>query len=174
MSDETRSTESMTEKEQSAMWKEAIQKSLDEVQELQQRLHPIVFNSPLWAEYRGAYGDVLEQVAFLFCPEELVPEMSKIIRLDFSEKDSYRINFDNLCENLSHQLSFYMATYLAFPYLVLLLEKKRRARDFDWQLLIIREAGMILSTDLPYENSTSKPPREVWDSYQLSRKLCRI
>lgn len=45
MSDETRSTESMTEKEQSAMWKEAIQKSLDEVRELQERLHPIVFNS---------------------------------------------------------------------------------------------------------------------------------
>lgn len=84
--------------------------------------------------------------------------MSKIIRLDFSEKDSYRINFDNLCENLSHQLSFYKATYLAMPYLVLLLEKKRRAQDFDWQLLIIREAGMILSTDLPYENSAAKPP----------------
>ena len=173
MSGETRSNESMTAKEQSDLWKEAIEASLTEVQELRERLHPAAFNSPLWGEYRGAYDDALEQVAFLFCPEELVPEMNKIIRLDFAEKDPYRINFDNLCENLSHQLSFYRATYLAMPYLVLLLEKKRRAQDYDWQLLIIQQAGIILSTDLPYENHAAEPPKEVLGSYQLSKELLR-
>lgn len=175
MSDKTKSYESMTDRERSDMWKEAIEKSLTEVQELRERLHPVAFTSPLWGEYRGAYDDALEQVAFLFCPKELVPDMNKIIRLDIAEKDDYRINFDNLCENLSHQLSFYNATYLALPYLVLLLEKKRQAQDFEWQLLIIRETGIILSTDLPYEwkDRGEKLPREVLDSYQLSREILR-
>ncbi len=175
MSDKARSSESMTAKEQSDMWKAVIEKSLSEVQDLRMRLHPAAFTSPLWGEYRGAYDDALEQVAFLFCPEDLVPEMKKIIRLDFEKKNDYRINFDNLCENLSHQLSFYDATCLAMPYLVLLLEQKRRAQDFEWQLLIIREAGIILSTDLSCEQAQYRReiPKEAWDSYQLSKEILR-
>lgn len=175
MSDKTRPYESMTDEERSDMWKEAIEQSLTEVQELRERLRPAAFTSPLWGEYRGAYDDALQQVAFLFCPEELVPDMNKIIRLDSEDKDGYRVNFDNLCENLSHQLSFYDATYLAMPYLVLLLEKKRRAQDFELQLLIIRQAGTILSTDLPYEHQNCREaiPKEIWDSYQLSRDILR-
>lgn len=162
----------MTDKERSEMWKEAIEKSLTEVQELRERLHPVPFASPLWEEYHGAYGDVREDTAFLFCPKELVPEMDKIVRLDFEEKDDDRINFDNLCENLSHQLSFYDATYLVMPYLVLLLEKKRRAQDFKWQLLIIREAGIILSTE-GEQGGSSEVPEEVLECYQLSKELLR-
>ena len=155
----------------STMWKEEIEKSLAEMSELREQLHPIEFSSKLWDEYKGAYGDVREDVAFLFCPKELLPEMEKIRRLDFEEKGDEQIVFDNLCENLSHQLSFYGATYLAMPYLVLLLEKKRREQDFDWQMQIIMEAGIILSTDIPYEGSEEdedRVPEEIMESYHLS------
>ena len=42
----------------------------------------------------------------------------KLRRLDPEEKDDFRIAFDNLFENLCHQMSFYYATYLVLPYLV--------------------------------------------------------
>ena len=57
---------------------------------------------------------------------ELLRECIAALYLDFEEKECDQINFDNLCENLSHQLSFYNATYLAMPYLLLFLEKKRK------------------------------------------------
>lgn len=160
----------------STMWKEEIEKSLAEIGELREELHPVDFSSNLWEQYRGAYGNVREDVAFLFCPKELLPEMEKIRRLDFEEKDNEQIVFDNLSENLSHQLSFYNATYLAMPYLVLLLEKKRRKKDFDWQMKIITDSGIILSTDMPCESSEGSEeekesiPKEIMESYRLSVK----
>lgn len=153
------------------MWKEEIEKSLAEMSKLREQLHPVEFSSKLWEQYRGAYGDVREDVAFLFCPKELLPEMEKLRRLDFEEKGNEQIVFDNLCENLSHQLSFYDATYLVMPYLVLLLEKKRREQDFDWQMKIIMEAGIILSTDMSYEGSGDNKDSvhgEIMESYHLS------
>lgn len=153
------------------MWKEEIEKSLAEMSKLREQLHPVEFSSKLWEQYRGAYGDVREDVAFLFCPKELLPEMEKLRRLDFEEKGNEQIVFDNLCENLSHQLSFYDATYLVMPYLVLLLEKKRREQDFDWQMKIIMETGIILSTDMPYEGSEDNKDSvhgEIMESYHLS------
>lgn len=169
------SEKTMTDKEWSDLWKKEIEKSLTEVQKLREHLHPVPFNSPLWDEYYGAYGDVREDVAFLFCPGELVPQMNKIIRLDFEEKSNDRINFDNLCENLSHQLSFYNATYLALPYLVLLLEKKRLEQDFRWQMQIIEQAGIILATDNTSEEEDCKSgiPREILNSYQLGKEILR-
>ncbi|NBH32448.1 hypothetical protein D3Z58_02465 [Clostridiaceae bacterium] len=171
----------MTEKELSDMWKEAIEKSLQEVGELRKQLNPVPFSSPLWEKYHGAYGDVREDVAFLFCPKELVPKMDKIMRLDFEEKEDDRINFDNLCENLSHQLSFYDATYLVLPYFVLFLEKKRLEEDFRWQMRILLHAGVILSTELPGEAplvrtfgvSEEKVSEEIQESYQLSKEILR-
>ncbi len=166
---------SMTDKELSDMWKAEIEKSLTEVQELRDKLKPVSFESPLWEEYRGAYGDIREDVAFLFCPKDLIPEMGKIIRLDFEDKDDERINFDNLCENLSHQLSFYDATYLAMPYLVLLLEKKIKEQNFHWQMMIILQAGMILSTDIPEYNQPKEAdiPKEILESYKMSKDILR-
>lgn len=156
------------------IWKKAIQNSLCELPELLERLNPVPFTSTLWDTYHGAYGDVREDVAFLFCPKDLVPEMDKLRRLDFEEKDDEQINFDNLCENLSHQLSFYDATYLALPYLVLLLEKKRLEQDFHWQMRIIEETGIILSTDIPYyHEGETDVPLEVSESYQLAKTLLR-
>lgn len=161
----------MTEEEMSRMWVKEIEKGLKSVQELVFKLKPIKFTSPLWNQYRGAYGDVREDVAFLFCPSELMPDTEKIRRLDAEEKDNYEINFDNLSENLTHQLSLYDAAYLVMPYLVLLLEKKRQENNFDWQMKIIMLAGDVLSTDIPYFGGGSEEanmPEEIMESYRLS------
>ena len=162
----------MTDLEKSDMWKKAIEQTLSELQTLRERLQPVPFSSPLGELYHGAYGDTREDVAFLFCPKHLIPEMVKTRRLDFDEKDDYQINFDNLCENLSHQLSFYNATYLTMPYLVLLLEKVRREQDFKWQFHIILNAGIILSTEETFSGQPSLPP-EIQTSYELSKELLR-
>lgn len=161
----------MTEEEMSRMWVKEIEKGLKSVQELVFKLKPIKFTSPLWNQYRGAYGDVREDVAFLFCPSELMPDTEKVRRLDDEEKDNYEINFDNLSENLTHQLSLYDAAYLVMPYLVLLLEKKRQENNFDWQMKIIMLAGDVLSTDIPYFGGGSEEtnmPEEIMESYRLS------
>ncbi len=164
----------MTEGQWATMWKEAIEKSLAEENELRERLRPVEFSSDLWNVFRGAYGDVREDVAFLFCPKELMPEMEKVIRLDFEEKECDQINFDNLCENLSHQLSFYNATYLAMPYLLLFLEKKRKEKDVSWQMQIILQAGIILSTDFHLgKEGRQGVSEDILESYQLSVGLLR-
>lgn len=162
----------MTELEQATLWKEEIEKSLAKMSELRERLQPIEFSSKLWEEYEGAYGDVREDIAFLFCPKELLPEMDKIRRLDFEDKEDERINFDNVCENLLHQLSFYDATYLAMPYFVLFLEKKRREQDFHLQFEIIIQAGIILSTDI-FDDEREELPKDISKSYQCSIEILR-
>lgn len=90
----------MTKQEQSDMWKAEIEKGLNKVKELRMQLKPVEFTSKLWETYQGAYGDVREDVAFLFCPKELIPDTEKLRRLDDEEKDSYEIIFDNLSQNL--------------------------------------------------------------------------
>ena len=158
---------------QAGIWKAEIEKGLQEVQELRERLKPVEFASGLWGQYGGAYGDVREDVAFLFCPEELIPETDRIRRLDTEKKSDYEIIFDNLCENLTHQLSLYDATYLTMPYLVLLLEKRRRKGDYEWEKKIISAAGDILSTDIPYcgGGREAQMPEEVMESYEMSVEI---
>ena len=160
---------------QSEMWKAQIEKGLQEVQTLRDRLKPVPFDSGLWEKYTGAYGEVREDVAFLFCPAELVPETKKMRRLDREEKGSYEIIFDNLSESLAHQLSLYDGSYLAMPYLVLLLEKKRRNQDYEWEKKIISLAGDILSTDIPCYGGGSEGerqvPEEIMESYDQSVAL---
>lgn len=107
------------------------------------------FSSGLWEEYRGAYGSVRREVEILMDGTTAPPPQQKLRRLDTEEKDDYRIAFDNLCEGLSHQMSFYSATYLVLPYMAKLLEEKEAAGDFQWQVLILSEMGVCLATDVP-------------------------
>lgn len=165
----------MTREEQSAMWKEEIEKGLEKVGDLRRELKPVEFTSGLWETCRGAYGDVREDVAFLFCPKELIPDTEKLRRLDGEDKDSYEIIFDNLSESLTHQLSLYDASYLVMPYLVLLLELKRQEEDFDWQMKVIALAGDVMATDIPCCGGGSgreeMMPEEVMESYRRSTAM---
>ena len=154
------------------IWKAEIEKSFTELADVIEELHPVEFNSEFWSIYGGAYGDVLEDVAFLFCREDLIPETTKIRRLDFEEKGYYEIIFDNLWENLTHQLSMYPEIYLAVPYLVMLLEKKKREGKADWEFKIISVLGDILATDIIAcgGGQQGELPEQVWESYQKSVK----
>ena len=128
------------------------------------------FDSPLWEIHTGAYGNVCPEIKLLMGAAP-VTSQNKLRRLDFEEKDDEQIAFDNLCESLSHQMSFYSAQYLALPYIVKLLEQKKAADNFQWQLNILSEAGVILATDLPetHETCNMEPAaEEITASHQAA------
>jgi len=107
------------------------------------------FESNLWEIFTGAYGNVCEEVRIIMGDVDKIPPQTKLRRLETEEKEDVQIAYDNLIENLWHQMSFYPATYLAMPYLVKYLEKKEAAGDFDGQLLVISNMGIVLATDFP-------------------------
>lgn len=120
-------------------------------------------DSELWDRYPGAYGSVSGEIACLM-GESAVP-LEKLRRLDPEEKDQERLAFDNLCEGLSHQMSFYPALYLALPYMVKLLGRK--AGDYDWQLEIFSEIGICLATDVAWENEgRTEVPADILESFR--------
>ncbi len=105
-------------------------------------------DSPLWEAYRGAYGNVREYLMILMGERELAPETFKLRRLDKTPKTNYEMAFDNLCENLWHQMSFYPATWLAMPYLARLMENWEKEKDREWLFQGILAAGSCLATDV--------------------------
>ena len=125
--------------------------------------------SDLWDQYPGAYGSVRQEVAVLMGEAPLTPQ-NPLRRLDPEERDAERTAFDNLCENLSHQMSFYRALYPVLPYMVKLLGQK--AGDFQWQLLIFSEIGLCLAADTPWEHESEKNvPAEILDSYREATQI---
>ncbi len=105
-------------------------------------------DSPLWEAYRGAYGNVREYLMILMGERELAPETFKLRRLDKTPKTNSEMAFDNLCENLWHQMSFYPATWLAMPYLARLMENWEKEKDREWLFQGILAAGSCLATDV--------------------------
>lgn len=119
------------------------------------------FNSALGGEYSGAYGNVREDVIVLMNKQERTPDSIKLRRLDQECKTNYEITFDNLCENLCGQMSFYRATYLVIPYFAELLKQWNREGDLAWQAKGIMAAGSCLATDI-YGDI---PDRQVFENY---------
>lgn len=117
------------------------------------------FNSPLWETYKGAYGNIKDEIITLTSEKHLFYK-------DNHDSD-YSIAFDNLFENLSHQMSFYNATYIALPYIVQLLDKYKN--DFLEQFYIISQVGFCIATDIP-ENHFPKEniDQTILDSYTES------
>ncbi len=124
----------------------------------------IPFHSELWDIFKGAYGNVCEEVKIIMNKENPIPVQEKIRRLDTEEKNDYEIAFDNLCENLTHQMTFYDANYIVFPYLLTLLIQKENQNDFGWQLKLITEMGICLATDI-YENDFNDEYSEITENY---------
>ena len=106
------------------------------------------FNSPLWESYRGAYGNIEDYLVILMGERDKAPETFKLRRLESIPKTNYELAFDNLCENLWHQMSFYPATWLALPYLARLMEGWEREKELEWMFRGILAAGSILATDV--------------------------
>ena len=106
------------------------------------------FDSTLWETYRGAYGNVREYLVILTGEREDAPETFKLRRLDNTLKTNYELAFDNLCENLWHQMSFYPATWLTVPYLARLMEGWEKEGDAEWMFQGILAVGNCLATDV--------------------------
>ncbi len=128
------------------------------------------FDSILWENYRGAYGDVREYLVILMGEREDAPETFKLRRLDNGPKTNYELAFDNLCENLWHQMSFYPATWLAVPYLARLMEGWEKEDDAGWLFQGILAAGSCLATDV-YGDRPGED--DVWESYENAIRQIR-
>lgn len=105
-------------------------------------------DSSLWETYWGAYGDVREYLVILTGKWEDAPETFKLRRLENVPKTNAELAFDNLCENLWHQMSFYPATWLVLPYLAKLMEGWEKEKDVKWMFQGILAAGICLATDI--------------------------
>lgn len=135
---------------------------------------PEDFNSPLWETYRGAYGSIYDYIVTLMSEKEKAPEVIKLRRLDNSPKTNYEIAFDNLCENLCHQMSFYPASWLALPYLAMLMEDWEKERDLEWTFRGILMAGSCLATDVFGDRPAEAQVFESWENAALHIRVMTI
>lgn len=113
-------------------------------------IHLKNLDSVLWADYRGAYGELCELVRnFSSCEDKTGKE--EIL--------------DELSESLSHQLSFYMGTYLTVPYLI---QELLDTECVSWQIKLISEIGIILATDCECAGRNTDALPEVVVAYQAA------
>ncbi len=112
-------------------------------------------DSQLWGMYRGAYGIIWDEIDIL----------AKVINGEAVEQEQFEDAFENLCETLWHQMSFYEASYLAIPYMLKFLEQKIKQKDFDWQLRLFSEMGMIVAFDIPRNHYGKAVEQELVDNY---------
>lgn len=97
---------------------------------------------------RQTFRIIEDYLVILMGEREKAPETFKLRRLENVPKTNYELAFDNLCENLWHQMSFYPATWLALPYLARLMEGWEREKELEWMFRGILAAGSILATDV--------------------------
>ncbi|MBR8701532.1 hypothetical protein IX317_001805 [Fusobacterium sp. DD29] len=126
----------------------------------------IGFESGLWSEYLGEYGNVKEWVEILFGEKNPVEPIVKLNKFKQNETDKYRVAFDNLCENLWAGMKFHPATYISLPYICVLLENKYT--DRDWTFLIFQAAGLIIATETKQEQEI---PAELSKTYRESKEI---
>lgn len=129
------------------------------------------FNSKLWEQLRGAYGNVKEDVVPLMVQEPYVPENEKSLYANY--KCEYMVAFDNIFHQLSHQLSFYNASYIVLPYLAKAFDYWYEKDDFGMQVLFLMNVGTIVCTDNPSNNPDSARvikniPKNLMESYNKS------
>ena len=104
----------------------------------------LCFDSDLWEIFRGAYGTIKEDLVALLEADCNIAEEEKRIYMDKEPESEYRIAFDNICEQLMHQCSFYSAMYLAMPYLVQQYAYWCRQNDLQCQILYLANIGICL------------------------------
>lgn len=102
------------------------------------------WDSPLWDEYESAYGDVKEVLQVLMGEDEM----------------EYELAFEEVCENIHHQLTFYPAMYLVIPYF---LKRLDETQDIGYQVDIIIEVGLVMTLENRWEHEPVDA--EVMESY---------
>lgn len=60
----------------------------------------IPYDSELWDQYPGAYGNICEEVKIVMRDVMDIPSQAKLRRLDLEDKEDYEIAYDNFWENL--------------------------------------------------------------------------
>ena len=138
----------------------------------------IEFDSELWEIFRGAYGNIKDDLKELMELDPILPEYELRWYADMSGEieSDLRIAFDNVCEQLWHQMSFYDALYLALPYLVKLYKKWQKSAGFQMQGMLLTNIGLLLATDVSYNhnaNDTETVPEEILESYRQSVEIIR-
>lgn len=135
----------------------------------------VPYDSVLWDTQSGAYGNVVHDVKLLMGDATELSDWDNALldrracRTGQQEDpdDTMEVALENLVECVAHQMSFYPATLLVVPYLVKLLEEKCRQGDFDGQLLLITNIGMIRATEAESDGILDTNS-EVVDDYKLS------
>ena len=122
----------------------------------------IPYDSELWTIYKGAYGNMCEDVKIVMGDIMDISSSSKLERLDLEEKNDYETAYENLWANLLHQADFYEATYIVMPYMVKFLEKNEG--NFDRLFSMISNIGLCLAADIPYY--TRRINKTVLSSYE--------
>ena len=118
-------------------------------------------NCELWAMHKGAYGDVSNEVSIL----------AKVLAGEEVLQEQFEIAMENLGETLSHQMSFYNASYLALPYMLKVLEKKIEENDFQWQLQMFSSLGMIIMCDVPRNHYKKSVDEAIVENYNNCIKV---
>lgn len=132
------------------------------------------FDSDLWEKYRSGAGTIKYRMKSLTA--QILNNPDLLEKTEQEEEYDCKEDFDDLCEALWHQMSFYPASYLAIPYFEQFLIQKEKENDFHWQVAILTNIGMCLATDIPANKiyqlcqSVSK---EILDNYQKSIEIIK-
>lgn len=132
--------------------KEVFLQPKQDVNSIQVRLEP--FDSPKWEAYKSAG----------------IGEYAKMWAQKLLENEDGA--FEECCENISHQMSYYPAIYLVFPYLVEKLAQDLEKLDTEQQIMYISMLGTALTTDCNINKrgncELQIPDGEMLENYQLS------
>lgn len=94
------------------------------------------------------------------------------LRTSLDNRDWEQI--ENIFECMTHQMSFYSATYVVLPYMVELLEQVMKEGDVEHAFLLIFHLGICLATDIP-ENQYEKIDSPILKDYNdAAQKLAGL
>lgn len=115
------------------------------------------FQREEWESYLSASGSVLEDVMII----------DKVIKDEEVSDEDYGMAMERLGELLSHEFSFYDASYLALPYLVKLLEQRYEYDAVEEMFNIIMMLGPVLATE--NEDETSEISEDLLENYNKTK-----
>lgn len=87
------------------------------------------------------------------------------LRTSLENRDWEQI--ENIFECMTHQMSFYSATYVVLPYMVELLEQVMEEGDVEHAFTLIFHLGVCLATDIPV-NQYEKIDSPILEDYNAA------
>lgn len=88
-------------------------------------------------------------------------------RLKTALEDENRDEIEIIFESLTHQMSFYSATYIVLPHMVRLLEQMIEKGDFVYGANLILNLGVCLATDI-FENNFKETNIHIIENYNAA------